>query len=345
MVYYNFVMLYARNGALVFEYRSKFGLPPELDGFDKKDQKGEFKYVPFDGPSIIICKNPERNISLLMADPDDIMLLADMNQSLSAVASIETLIQLIQKMKKLLPTLTLIAMTGWCHAAVTPKQVAINKGTVFTINLAGGKGHVKIPAGALVDVVSAREDRIVLKRGNATAEVPMADTDYISRNDELVQQEAAKIEASRKAAEIEDARIAADAENKRRQEEAERAAARNMSAQDYLNAPEKYNGKQITLLVSSVKRQKTDHRLNLKNIFGKASGFTDTWAEFIEFTAFTVKKNEPDWHINVLVSVNKVSDFAAKYGGANRYENYQIISNEMTGIFFLFNHDCYLIIP
>jgi hypothetical protein len=248
-------------------------------------------------------------------------------------------------MKKLLPTLTFIAMTGWCHAAATPKQVAINKETVFTINLASGKGQIKIPAGALVDVVSAREDRIVLKRGNATAEVPMADTDYISRNDELVQQEAAKIEASRKAAEIEDARIAADAENRRKQEEAERAAARNMSAQDYLNAPEKHNGKQITLLVSSVKREKTDFRLNLKNIFGKARGFTDTWAEFIEFTAFTVQKNKPDGRIDVLVNVNKVSDFAAKYGGESRYENYQIVSNEMTGIFFLFNHDCYLIIP
>jgi hypothetical protein len=247
-------------------------------------------------------------------------------------------------MKKLLPTLTLIATVCWCHAAATPKQVAINKEIVFTINLANGKGQVKIPAGTLVDVVSAREDRIALKRGNATAEVPLADTDYTSRNDDLVQQEAAKIEANRIAAESEAARIAAETENKRKQEEAERAASRNMSAQDYLNAPEKYNGKQITLFVSSVKREKTDFKLNLKNIFGKTGGYTETWAEFIEFTAYTVLNNKHDGRIDVLVSKNKVSEFAAKYGGEVRYENRQIISNEMTGIFSQLGDDFYLII-
>ncbi len=55
---HNFVMLYAKNGALVFENRSKFGLPPELDGFDKKDQKGEFKHVPVDGPGGAAKGNP-----------------------------------------------------------------------------------------------------------------------------------------------------------------------------------------------------------------------------------------------------------------------------------------------
>ena len=55
---HNFVMLYARNGALIFDNRSKFGLPPELDGFDKKDKKGEFKHVPVDGPGGAAKGNP-----------------------------------------------------------------------------------------------------------------------------------------------------------------------------------------------------------------------------------------------------------------------------------------------
>jgi adenine-specific DNA-methyltransferase len=55
---HNFVILYARNGALIFDNRSKFGLPPELDGFDKKDKKGEFKYVPVDGPGGAAKGNP-----------------------------------------------------------------------------------------------------------------------------------------------------------------------------------------------------------------------------------------------------------------------------------------------
>jgi adenine-specific DNA-methyltransferase len=55
---HNFIMLYAKNGALVFENRSRFGLPPELVGFDRSDNKGHFKYVPVDGPGGAAKGNP-----------------------------------------------------------------------------------------------------------------------------------------------------------------------------------------------------------------------------------------------------------------------------------------------
>jgi adenine-specific DNA-methyltransferase len=47
---HNFVLLYARNYQTIFERRSAFGLAPELTGFDKKDERGEYKYAPVDGP-------------------------------------------------------------------------------------------------------------------------------------------------------------------------------------------------------------------------------------------------------------------------------------------------------
>lgn len=47
---HNFILLYARNGGLLFDNRSRFGLAPDLTGFDKTDAKGAFKYAPVDGP-------------------------------------------------------------------------------------------------------------------------------------------------------------------------------------------------------------------------------------------------------------------------------------------------------
>lgn len=47
---HNFILLYARNERAVFEKRSLFGLEPDLEGFNQKDAKGAFKYVPVDGP-------------------------------------------------------------------------------------------------------------------------------------------------------------------------------------------------------------------------------------------------------------------------------------------------------
>ena len=55
---HNFILLYARNGNVIFENRSDFGLPPTLEGFDKKDARGSFKYVPVDGPGGAAKGNP-----------------------------------------------------------------------------------------------------------------------------------------------------------------------------------------------------------------------------------------------------------------------------------------------
>lgn len=55
---HNFILLYAKKGARIFEQRSEFGLPPELDGFDRVDDKGQFKYVPVDGPGGAAKGNP-----------------------------------------------------------------------------------------------------------------------------------------------------------------------------------------------------------------------------------------------------------------------------------------------
>ncbi len=55
---HNFILLYARNGNVIFDKRSTFGLPPELEGFDKKDARGAYKYVPVDGPGGAAKGNP-----------------------------------------------------------------------------------------------------------------------------------------------------------------------------------------------------------------------------------------------------------------------------------------------
>ena len=47
---HNFILLYAKSYQEVFGRRSGFGLTPELEGFDRKDDRGYFKYAPVDGP-------------------------------------------------------------------------------------------------------------------------------------------------------------------------------------------------------------------------------------------------------------------------------------------------------
>ena len=55
---HNFIIVYARSESVIFQGRSQFGLPPEIDGFEKKDKKGYFKYVPVDGPGGAAKGNP-----------------------------------------------------------------------------------------------------------------------------------------------------------------------------------------------------------------------------------------------------------------------------------------------
>ena len=55
---HNHILLYAKNGNIVFENRKSFGLNPNLDGFDKEDEKGKYKYTPVDGPGGARKGNP-----------------------------------------------------------------------------------------------------------------------------------------------------------------------------------------------------------------------------------------------------------------------------------------------
>ncbi len=55
---HNFILLYAKSAAALDARRTEFGLPPNLDGFDQKDERGAFKYVPVDGPGGAAKGNP-----------------------------------------------------------------------------------------------------------------------------------------------------------------------------------------------------------------------------------------------------------------------------------------------
>lgn len=55
---HNFVILYARDASTVFAERAKFGLAPNLEGFDLVDEKGPYKLTPVDGPGGAAKGNP-----------------------------------------------------------------------------------------------------------------------------------------------------------------------------------------------------------------------------------------------------------------------------------------------
>lgn len=55
---HNIVTLYAKNLASVFSKRDRFGLEPNLEGFDLSDERGQYKHVPVDGPGGAAKGNP-----------------------------------------------------------------------------------------------------------------------------------------------------------------------------------------------------------------------------------------------------------------------------------------------
>lgn len=55
---HNVISLYAKNQATVFARRDRFGLEPNLEGFDLVDQRGNYKHVPVDGPGGAAKGNP-----------------------------------------------------------------------------------------------------------------------------------------------------------------------------------------------------------------------------------------------------------------------------------------------
>jgi adenine-specific DNA-methyltransferase len=55
---HNHILAFAKNYTNIFQNRHLFGLPPELDGFDKEDEKGFYKLAPVDGPGGAQKGNP-----------------------------------------------------------------------------------------------------------------------------------------------------------------------------------------------------------------------------------------------------------------------------------------------
>ena len=55
---HNLIALFAKNKDAVFVKRDRFGLEPNLDGFDLQDGRGKYKLVPVDGPGGAAKGNP-----------------------------------------------------------------------------------------------------------------------------------------------------------------------------------------------------------------------------------------------------------------------------------------------
>ncbi len=101
-------------------------------------------------------------------------------------------------------------------AVEPPKQTALQAETPFSVDLGGAKATVKVPAGAVVEVIKATEERITVKRGNASADLPLSATDYSARYQALIDQKNAEEAAAKKA---EEERIAAEEAQKKREAE------------------------------------------------------------------------------------------------------------------------------
>jgi hypothetical protein len=120
-------------------------------------------------------------------------------------------------MKILKPALVFFLGLCLLHADDAPKQVALKSSTVFVTDLGGVKATVKLPEGALVDISQVAGGMVWLKKGNASAKVPIEQTDFQERLEanraERENQEAAARHA-------EQARIDAEAAEQKRKEEA-----------------------------------------------------------------------------------------------------------------------------
>jgi len=82
------------------------------------------------------------------------------------------------------------------------------------------------------------------------------------------------------------------------------------SASFYLNAPQKYEGKKITLYVAFVKRDADS-----------------------QYSAYTVSRDGDETaYIDVLLSKDKTESFARKYGSDFKYQNGKIRTRPMSGI-------------
>lgn len=55
---HNHILLFAKNERIIFSKKEEFGVKKSLDGFKLKDEKGEYKLVPVDGPGGAAKGNP-----------------------------------------------------------------------------------------------------------------------------------------------------------------------------------------------------------------------------------------------------------------------------------------------
>ncbi len=55
---HNHILLFAKNERIVFSQKDKFGIKKDLTGFKLKDEVGEYKLVPVDGPGGAVKGNP-----------------------------------------------------------------------------------------------------------------------------------------------------------------------------------------------------------------------------------------------------------------------------------------------
>lgn len=98
------------------------------------------------------------------------------------------------------------------------------------------------------------------------------------------------------------------------------------SASFYLNAPEKYEGKKITLWAAYVNRQ----------------GAIDDFDGVI-YSAYTMSRDDDDTaYIDVLVPKDKTESFARKYGGDFKYQNDKIRKLALRGVLRQINDAWYL---
>ena len=98
------------------------------------------------------------------------------------------------------------------------------------------------------------------------------------------------------------------------------------SASFYLNAPEKYEDKKITVYVASVRRV---GRIETK--------------DGVLFDAYTMSRDDSDTsYINVLVPADKAENFARRYGADFTYSGGNIRKLSMSGILRNANDTWYL---
>lgn len=55
---HNYILLYAKTFQKIFANRTRFGLEPDLEGFNHEDIRGKYKYAPVDGPGGASKGNP-----------------------------------------------------------------------------------------------------------------------------------------------------------------------------------------------------------------------------------------------------------------------------------------------